>query len=103
MYSTSSFFSSYCFVAAMLCRLFGKPNINKFSPDWLPLLDAATNATIMDWALILSDNLATVIWNYRSKRTTSQRIYPPFYLAAYVMDAICYVSKFPLMGWKWTT
>ena len=33
----------------------------------------------------------------------SQRIYPPFFLSAYVMDFICYVSKFPVLGWKWTT
>ena len=103
MYSTGSLTSPYCFAAAMLCRLFGMPNINKFSSEWLPLLDAATNATIVDWAKIFSDNLVTAIVNYRCKSTVSQRIYPPFYLSAYVMDAICYVSKFPLMGWKWTT
>lgn len=103
MYSTGSITSPYCFAAAMLCRLFGRPEIKFFLPEWLPLLDVAINATIMDWAKILSDNLATTILSYRSKRTISQRIYPLFYLSAYVMDAICYISKFPLMGWKWTT
>ena len=101
MYSTGSLSSPYCFATTMLCRLFGRPDINKFSSEWLPLLDAATNATIMDWAQILFDNLASVMWNYWSKRTTSQRIYPPFFLVAYVMDAIYFVSRFPLMGWKW--
>ena len=101
MYSIGSLSFPYCFTAAMLCRLFGRPNINKFSSEWLPLLDAATNATIMDWAQILSDNLASTVWNYRTKRSFAQRFYPPFFLAAYVMDAICFVSKFPLMGWKW--
>ena len=71
-------------------------------PEWLPLLNAAVNATIVDWAKILSDNLATAIFNYWSKRTISQMIYPPFYLSAYVMDSICFVSKFPLMSWQWT-
>lgn len=103
MYSTGSLTSPYCFVVAMLCRLFGMLDINKFSSEWLPLLDAATNATIVDWAKILSDNLITAIVSYRSKRSMSQRIYPPFYLATYVIDSICYVSKFPVMGWKWTT
>jgi len=50
MYSIGSLSSPYCFVAATLCRLFGRPEINKFSSEWLHLLDAATNATIMDWA-----------------------------------------------------
>ena len=85
----------------MLCRLFGRPNINKFSLEWLPLLDAATNATIMDWAQILSDNLASVILGYRTKRSFTSRVYPPFFLSAYVMDDICFVSDFPIMGWKW--
>ena len=31
MYSTGSLTSPYCFAAAMLYRLFGKPDINKFS------------------------------------------------------------------------
>ena len=102
MYSTSSLSSPYCFVVAMLCRLFRRPDINKFSSEWLPLLDAASNTTIIIWAQILSDNLASAIWNYQSKITPSQRIYPPLFLVAYVMDAICSVSRFPLMGWKWT-
>ena len=102
MYSTGSLTSPYCFAAAMLCRLFGKPDINMVLREWLPLLNAAVNATIVDWAKILSDNLATAIFNYRSKRIVSQRIYPPFYLSSYVMDSICFISKFPLMGWQWT-
>src|ERR1700733_9791101 len=103
MYRTGSLTSPYCFAAAMLCRLFGMPDINKFSSEWLPLIDAATNADIVDWAKIFSDNLYTIVMNYRSKRSLSQRVYPPFYLSAYIMDSICYVSKFPTMGWKWTT
>ena len=103
MYSIGSLTSLYCFAAAMLCRFFGKPDINKFSSEWLSLFNVVVNATIVDWAKILSDNLATTILNYRSKRTVSQRLYPPFYLSTYVMDSICFVSKFPLMGWKWMT
>lgn len=64
MYAIGSFSSPYSFVAAMLCRLFGKPDIDKFSSKWLPLLDAATNATIMGWAQILSNNLASTILSY---------------------------------------
>ena len=87
----------------MLCRLFGMLDINKFSSEWLPLVDAATNAEILDWAKTLSDTLYTAIVNYRSKRYFSQRVYPPFYLFAYIMDSVCLVSNFPVMGWKWTT
>lgn len=95
------FFSPYCFSAAMLCILFGKPDINKFSSEWLPLVDAATNAKIMDWAQILLDNLAIAILGYRTKRSFASRVYPPFFLSVYVMDSIFFVSKFPIMGWRW--
>ena len=33
MYSTGSLTSPYCFAAAMLCRLFGKPDINMILPE----------------------------------------------------------------------
>lgn len=79
MYVTGSLASPYCFAVAMLCRLFWKADINKFSSEWLPLLDAATNATIMDWAQILSDNLASAILDYRTKKSFAQRFYPPFF------------------------
>ena len=36
MYSTGSLTSPYCFAAAMLCRLFGKPDINKFCLNGFP-------------------------------------------------------------------
>lgn len=102
MYATGSLCSPYCFSIAMLCRLFGKPDINKFSSEWLPLADAATNATIMNWAQILSNNLDAAILEYRRKRSIASRVYPPFFLSAYVMDAICFVPEFPIMGWRWT-
>lgn len=102
MYATDSLSSPFCYAAAILCRLFGKPDINKFSSEWLPLVDAVVNATIMNWAQILSDNLATAILEYRIKRSIASRVYPPFFMSAYDMDAICFGSKFPIMGWKWS-
>lgn len=96
MYRTSSRTSPYCFATAMLYRLFGMPDIKQISPEWLPLLDAAMNATILDWAKILPDNLVTTIVNYWSKRTISQRIYPPFYLFVYVKDAYVMLLSFLL-------
>lgn len=88
MYANGSLSSPYCFAAAMLCTLFRRPEINKFSSEWLPILDVATNATIMDWAQILSNNLTTTSLGYRTKISFTSRVYPPFFLSAYVMDAI---------------
>jgi len=55
----------------------------------------------MNWAQILSDTLAKAIMDYKRKRSISSRVYPPFFMSAYVMDAIYFGSKFPIMGWKW--
>lgn len=102
MYSTTSISPPRSFAIAMLCRMFDKPDRNNFSPEWLPLIDAVVNATIMNWAQILSNNLAKEIMDYRRKWSISLRVYPPFFMSAYMMDAIGFGSKFPIMGWKWT-
>lgn len=68
----------------------------------MSLIDVAVNATVMNWAQILSDNLAKTIIKYRRKISVALRVYPPFFMSAYVMDAVCFSSKFPIMGWKWT-
>ena len=86
----------------MLCILFGKPDSTKFSLKWLPLIEVVVNAKIMNWAQILSNNLAKPIMEYRRKRSPPLRVYPPFFMSAFVMDAIYFSSKIPIMGWKWT-
>lgn len=100
MYTTFSICPPYSFASAMLCTQFGRPDSTKFSPWWFPLIDAAVNATVMNWAQILSDNLSKTIIEYRRRRSVAARVYPPFFMSAYVMDAICFSSKFPIMGWK---
>jgi len=102
MYSTTSICPPYSFVAAMLCWLFGRPNNTKFSPDWFPLIEAIINPTVIYWAQILSDNLSKTTIEYRSRRSIASRVYRPFFMSAYVMEAICFSLKFPIMGWKWT-
>ena len=78
MYTTGSLWSPYCFATDMLCRLFGKPYTKKFSSEWLPLVAAVINATIINWAQILSNNLAIAVLEYRRKRSIDLRVYPPF-------------------------
>jgi len=101
MYLITSLSAPYNIAAMMMCRIFRKADSTKFSIEWLPLIDAVVSATIMNWSQILFDNLAMVISKYRQKRSVSSIIFPPFYMSAYVMDAICFFSQFPNMGWKW--
>lgn len=102
MYPVASLVNPHNYASSMLCRLYGLLNNTKFSIEWVPLIDACVNSHIMNWATILSNNLATAISEYRQKRSTSIENLPPFYLSAYIMDAICFCTMFPIMGWKWT-
>ncbi|MCY6525047.1 hypothetical protein, partial [Actinobacillus pleuropneumoniae] len=84
MYTTASICPPYSCVAAMLCQLFGRPDSTKFSLDWLSLIEAVVNATIMNWPQILSDNLTKTIIKYRRRRSIASRVYPPFFMSTYV-------------------
>lgn len=101
MYSTTSISSPHSFAVTMLRRIFNKPDSNNFSLEWLTLIDTAINEKIMNWAQILFNNLVKDIMEYRIKRSISSRVFPPFFMSAYVIDAIYIGSKFPIMGWKW--
>ena len=102
MYLVASLENTYNYASSMLCRLYGLPNNTNFSIEWIPLIDACVNYHIMNFATILFDNLAIAISEYRQKRSTSTENLPPFYFSAYIMDAIYFYTKFPIMGWKWT-
>ena len=68
----------------------------------VPLMEAAINVYVMDWANILSDKLATTILEYRANAYQTTKTIRPFYYSAYIMDIVCFNSKFPLLGWRWT-
>ena len=48
------------------------------------------------------EDKAKEILGYKTKRRFTSRVYPPFFFSTYFMDTICFVSDFPIMGWKWT-
>lgn len=102
MYTIASIVEPYCYIAAMMCRLFGYSNTQKFSDQWVPLIDAASDGYVMDRGTILSNNICTQILNYRKKHTFFENIIPHFYMSAYIMDYICFTFDFTSMGWKWT-
>jgi hypothetical protein len=52
-----------------------------------------------NWHKILSDNLTQEILNYKATKSKGQPT--TFYMSAYIMDAINYVTHFPLMNWSW--
>ena len=38
--------------------------------------------------------------DYRRNKHTGNA--PPFHFCAYILDALCFNSEFPILGWKWT-
>ena len=66
----------------------------------VPLIHSVVNSKIMDWSVILSDKIANRILDYRKDKDTGNMT--PFYFCAYILDALCFNSEFPILGWKWT-
>ena len=52
-YSIDSLCSPYCYAGIMMCRLWGLHNSANFTIEMVPLMEAACNSEIMDWATIL--------------------------------------------------
>jgi hypothetical protein len=48
---------------------------------------------------MLSDNLAKEITGYQLENSKGKPA--PFYMSAYIMDAILFITPFPLMSWRW--
>jgi hypothetical protein len=88
------------YVALMLCRLFGKENTVHFLLSWVPIMHTVAEGYSFDWAKILSDNLVREIIEYQSLKAKGQPA--PFYMSTYIMDVVCFMTPFPLMGWSWT-
>jgi hypothetical protein len=66
-YSVDSLCSPYCYAGIMMCRLWGLHDSAIFTIEMVPLMEAAVNNTIMDWATILSDKLALAVSDFRNK------------------------------------
>jgi len=101
-YSVASLASPYCYAGIMMCRLWGLHDYAVFSIEMVPLMEAAVNSVIMDWATILLDKLATAVMDFRNKTVITERKFPPFYYSAYILDTLCFNSEFPVLDWRWT-
>lgn len=101
-YSVDSLASPYCYAGIMMCRLWGLHDSANFDIEMVPLMEAAVNSFIMDWATILSDKLAVAVRDFRAKSRVTERKILPFYYSAYIMDTLCFNSEFPILGWRWT-
>ena len=101
-YSVDSLASPYCYAGITMCRLWGLHDSSNFTIEMVPLMEAAVNSIIMDWATILSDKPAIAVLDFRNQTVVSKRKIPPFHYSAYIVDTLCFNSEFPMLGWRWT-
>jgi hypothetical protein len=87
------------YISMMLCRLFGRKSPTHFPAEWVPIIHEVAEGYTFNWGKILSDNLTKEIVEYQMEKSKGQPTY--FYMEVYVMDAICYMTPFPLMNWSW--
>jgi hypothetical protein len=89
------------YIAMMLSRVFGKKNPCHFPIEWVPFLEEASEGYSFNWDKILSNKIAKEVSDYKAARSRCQPV--AFYMSTYIMDAICFMTSFPLMKWSWNT
>jgi hypothetical protein len=99
-YSIASSESQYRYVAMMTCRLYGKEVTSHFFLAWVPLMFRVTEGCSFNWEKMLSDSLTNRVTEYQEQKENGK--VSSFFMSAYIMDAICSMTPFPLMNWSWT-
>jgi hypothetical protein len=99
VYSISSLEPQFKYIAMMTCRLYGKEDTTHFFLPWVPLIHTFVEGCSFDWAKLLSDSLTSRITEYRMQR--ENRKAASFFMSAYIMDVVCFMTPFPLMSWRW--
>jgi hypothetical protein len=82
----------------MMCRLYGKENIAHFFLPWEPIIHTVAEGYSFDWEKILSDSLVQEIARYQSLRAKGKLT--QFFMSAYIMDVVCFMTPFSLMEWS---
>jgi hypothetical protein len=100
IYSVSSLEPPFRYIAMMACRLYGREDTTHFFLPWVPLIHTVAEGLSFDWAKLLSDSLTSRITEYRAQKASGKAT--SFFMSAYIMDAICFMTPFPLMSWSWT-
>jgi len=100
IYSTASCDAHILYIVIMLCIMFGNKNPTHFTIEWVPIIYEVVEGYTFDWGKMLSNNLAKQIGYYKTQKSKGE--HAPFYMSAYIMDAICFRTPFPLMNWSWT-
>jgi hypothetical protein len=88
------------YVAMMVSRLYGKEDTAHFFLPLVPLIHTVAEGFTFDWANFLCDSLASRITEYREQKVSGKA--SSFFMSAYIMNVVCFLTPFPLMSWSWT-
>jgi hypothetical protein len=99
IYSISSLEPQFKYVVMMTCRLYGREDTMHFFLQWVPLIYSVAEGSSFDWAKMLSDSLTSRVTEYRMQKESGKDA--SFFMSAYLMDAVCSMTPFPLMNWSW--
>jgi hypothetical protein len=96
IYLISSLEPPFKYIAMMACRLYGKEETTHFFLLWVPLIHTVVEGFSFDWAKLLTDSLTNRITEYRAQKVSGKETL--FFMSAYIMDAMCFMTPFPLMS-----
>ena len=78
----------------LLSRIFERKDASTFLDKWIPIIhQVITNGSVLNWEEIISSNLDSQL-----KKVHSEHI---FYMASYLLDAMCSSTEYPCLCWKW--
>jgi hypothetical protein len=84
----------------MTCSLYGREDTTHFFLQGVPLIHSVIKGCSFDWDKLLSDSLTSRVTEYQEQKES--RKIASFFMSAYIMDAVCFLTPFPLMSWSWT-
>jgi hypothetical protein len=100
IYSIASLEPQFKYVAMMTCRLHGREDTSHFFLQWVPLIFRVVEGCSFNWVKMLSDSLTNQVTEYQVQKESGN--FSSFFMSAYIMDVVCFLTPFPLMSWSWT-
>lgn len=90
---------AFLLLTTLLSRLYGETNSTHFKEEWVPLVAEIIQLwKFFNWVSILFVNLIKEIWK---ERDSSEGQHVPFFMSAYLVDALCAENEFSGMQYKW--
>ena len=81
---------------ALIYRLYGEKDYSRFSEAWMLLAHTVTTyGRNFNWGDIISKQLSTRIEEVQNQKPGET---PSFYMASYLLDAICTRNVFPSLS-----